>query len=78
MRITDEMVKRALDACGRDGGEMGPVRMRAALEAALAGLEDERPSADVQVPTLGLSTRVVRSVARYDIETELEQMGWLR
>ncbi|MGO9752349.1 MAG: hypothetical protein ACLP8S_07690 [Solirubrobacteraceae bacterium] len=78
MRITDEMVKRALDACGRDSGEIGPVRMRAALEAALAGLEDERPSADVQVPTLGLSTRVVRSVARYDIETELEQMGWLR
>jgi hypothetical protein len=78
MRITDEMLKRALDACDRDSGEMGPVRMRAALEAAFAGLEDERPSADVKVPTLGLSTRVVRSVARYDIETELEQMGWLR
>ncbi|MGO9899873.1 MAG: hypothetical protein ACLP0J_09315 [Solirubrobacteraceae bacterium] len=78
MRITDEMVKRALDAYGRDNGEMGPVRMRVVLEAAFAGLEDERPSADVEVPTSGLSTHVVRSVARYDIETELEQMGWLR
>lgn len=37
--ITDEMVERALDACGRAGGDMGPVRMRAALEAAL----DQRP-----------------------------------
>jgi hypothetical protein len=78
MRITDEMVKRALDACGRESGEMGPVRMRVVLEAAFAGPENERPSADVEVPTLGLSTHQVRSVARYDIETELEQMGWLR
>ncbi len=77
MRITDEMVKRALDACGRDSGEMGPVRMRVVLEAAFAGLEDERPAAHVELPTVGLSTHQARSV-RYDIETELEQMGWLR
>ncbi len=62
MKITYEMVKRALDAWGRDRGEMGPVRMRVVLEAAFAELEDERPSAEVE----------------YDIETELEQMGWLR
>jgi hypothetical protein len=62
MKITDEMVKRALDAWGRDRGQMGPVRMRAVLEAALAETEDERSSEKVE----------------YDIETELEQMGWLR
>jgi hypothetical protein len=63
MQITDEMVNRALDACGRHPGHMGPVRMRAALEAALATPED-----------LGTPTYEVE----YDIETELDQMGWLR
>jgi hypothetical protein len=63
MEITDEMVNRALDACGRHGGPMDPVRMRAALEAALTEPEGAgRPSSELE----------------YDIETELDQMGWLR
>ncbi|MGO9753782.1 MAG: hypothetical protein ACLP8S_03875 [Solirubrobacteraceae bacterium] len=65
MEITDEMVKRALEACARHVGQTGPIRMRAALEAALveAEAEGERPSA---------------ADLDYDIETELNQMGWLR
>lgn len=44
MRVTDEMVERALDAAGRRGGDLGPIRMRAALEAALrASVEEDRP-----------------------------------
>ncbi len=62
MKITDEMVKRALDAWGRHGGQTDVARMRAALEAAFAEREGGPSSHDVQ----------------YDIETELEQMGWLR
>jgi hypothetical protein len=39
--VSDEMIARALDACGRRGGEMGPVRMRLALEAVIPDLLDD-------------------------------------